>query len=159
MSTPGVHILWVPRGLVVLQATPTSFAKPPLISNPTTQFYTLLDNVSLFGKDITNPQQSTDSAGQPDVAFGFDSKGSNEFQTVTAEIAKRGELDHGLNAQLLQHFAVALDNELAPFRRSTTSSTRTASPAATAPRSTATSRSPPPRTWRRSCGSVPCRST
>ncbi|MDQ6606347.1 MAG: hypothetical protein M3Z06_07365, partial [Actinomycetota bacterium] len=78
---PGVsasqgQVLTVPQGIVVLQAVPASFAHPPKITNPSSQFYVLLDRVALLGSDITNPQQSTDSAGAPDVSFGFTAKGN-----------------------------------------------------------------------------------
>ncbi|HEY8763001.1 MAG TPA: protein translocase subunit SecD [Solirubrobacteraceae bacterium] len=104
--------LVVPRGTVVLLAVPANFARPTPISDPNAQFYVLKDHISLLGSDITNPQQSTDSAGSPDVSFGFTSKGKNEFQTVTAAIAKRGALVGSISSALNQHFAVALDNQL-----------------------------------------------
>jgi SecD/SecF fusion protein len=104
--------LAVPRGTVVLLAVPATFAHPTPISDPTAQFYVLKDHVSLLGSDITNPQQSTDQAGAPDVSFGFSSKGKNEFQSVTAAIAKRGNLVSGLGKAYNQHFAVSLDNQL-----------------------------------------------
>ncbi|MBV9422190.1 MAG: protein translocase subunit SecD [Solirubrobacterales bacterium] len=104
--------LVVPRGIVVLQAVPASFAHPPSISEPTAQFFVLKDHVSLFGNDITNPQQSTDQSGAPDVAFGFTSHGAKAFQSVTAQIARRGDLVSGLGQTFNQHFAVALDTQL-----------------------------------------------
>ncbi len=104
--------LTVPQGTVVLQASPSNFSHPPKISDPLTQFYVLKDHVALFGNDITNPQEGTDPSGAPDVQFGFTSKGKNEFQNVTAAIAKRGLLISPLNTQLNQHFAVALDQQL-----------------------------------------------
>src|SRR5947209_7053699 len=82
----------VQQGTVVLQAVPSSFTKPVSWSSPTAQYFVLRDHVALFGNDITNPQQSTDQAGAPDVSFGFTSRGQNEFQNVTAAIARRGEL-------------------------------------------------------------------
>src|ERR1700693_2843079 len=84
------QMLVVQRGTTVLQAGPANFSNPPKLSDPAAQFFVLKDHVSLFGNDITNPQQSTDQAGAPDVAFGFTSRGGNEFQTVTAQIANRG---------------------------------------------------------------------
>jgi SecD/SecF fusion protein len=106
------QILTVPQGTVILQATPASFAHPPNPNNPSTQFYVLKDHVALFGNDITNPQQSTDQSGAPDVSFGFTSHGKNAFQNVTAAISKRGQLISGVGQQLNQHFAVALDQLL-----------------------------------------------
>ncbi len=112
VSAADAEILSVPQGIVVLQAADASVAHPTQPFSPNAQFYVLKDHVSLFGNDITNPQQSTDQGGSPDVSFGFTSKGGKAFQSVTGEIAKRGELD-SLGAQPLdQHFAVALDNKL-----------------------------------------------
>jgi SecD/SecF fusion protein len=102
----------VPQGWTVLQAVPSSFGKTTSWGNPSAQFYVLRDNVALFGNDITNPQQSTDQAGSPDVTFGFTGKGASEFQKVTAQIAHRGDLVSGLGQTLRQHFAVALDTQL-----------------------------------------------
>jgi SecD/SecF fusion protein len=107
------QVLKVPQGTVVLQATLSSFSlRSPSIALPTSQFYVLRDNVSLFGNEITNPQQSTDPSGAPDVAFGFNSKGNAAFQKVTGQIAQRGQQISALGPQLNQHFAVALDTQL-----------------------------------------------
>ncbi|HEY2651468.1 MAG TPA: protein translocase subunit SecD [Solirubrobacteraceae bacterium] len=106
------QVVTVPQGMVVLQAVPQSYTHAPTWSSPTAQFYVLRDHVSLFGNDITNPQQSTDQSGSPDVSFGFTSKGGNEFQNVTAKIAQRGSTDSGFGQALNQHFAVALDTQL-----------------------------------------------
>jgi SecD/SecF fusion protein len=105
------QVLVVPQGTVVLQATSPKFSLSGSIpfSSPAAQFYALKDHVAMFGTDITNPQQSTDPAGSPDVAFG--TKG-NAFQRVTAQIAQRGALVSGLGGALNQHFAVALDTQL-----------------------------------------------
>jgi SecD/SecF fusion protein len=106
------QVVKVPQGIVVLQAVPASFAHPTKVTDPSAQFFVLLDRVGLLGSDITNPQQSTDSSGSPDVSFGFTSTGNREFETITGQIAKRGELDSGLQGQQNQHFAVALDTQL-----------------------------------------------
>ncbi|HZU39817.1 MAG TPA: hypothetical protein VE992_02135, partial [Solirubrobacteraceae bacterium] len=85
---PGVsrsqgQLMTVQRGWVVLQATTSNVAKPLSWANPSAQFYVLRDHVSLFGNEITNPQQSTDSVtGEPDVTFGFTSKGQGAFASV-----------------------------------------------------------------------------
>jgi SecD/SecF fusion protein len=111
------QVLTVPQGTVVLQAVPAKFSNTPKVFDPSTQFFVLKDNVGLFGNDITNPQQSTDPSGTPDVQFGFTSKGKSEFQSVTAELARRGSLVSPPNANTnkcvySQHFAVALDQQL-----------------------------------------------
>lgn len=104
--------LVVPSGTAVVQAADLSAANPTSLSSPTAQFYILRDHVSLFGNDITHPQQSTDFSGSPDVTFSFTSTGQKAFQSVTSAIAHRGALVSGLGQALNQHFAVALDNKL-----------------------------------------------
>jgi preprotein translocase subunit SecD len=111
VSKSEATVLPVQRGTVVLQALPASFTNLPAWSDRDAQFYVLRDRVSLFGTDLTDPRQSTQS-GQPYVTFGFTSKGSTEFQNVTAQIAHRGALVSGLGTMLNQHFAVALDTQL-----------------------------------------------
>ncbi len=106
------QLLTVPQGVVVLEAVPAHFSHQLKISDPSAQFYALLDRVGLLGSDITNPQQSTDNSGAPNVSFGFSSRGNTEFQNVTGAIAHRGNLDSGLGQKLLQHFAVSLDTQL-----------------------------------------------
>ena len=107
------QVLTVPRGTVVLQAIPASFADPVPIGDPSAQFFVLKDHVALGSSDITNPQQPTDrGTGTPDITFGFTSKGKTEFQNLTAQITRRGELVSGRGQSLNQHFAVALDDQL-----------------------------------------------
>jgi SecD/SecF fusion protein len=102
----------VPQGTLVLQATNPSASDLVTLTSPSAQFYVLKDNVSLFGKDITNPHPSTDQSGEPDVAFGFTGAGQSAFQKVTGTIAHRGNLVSIAGATYDQHFAVALDNHL-----------------------------------------------
>jgi SecD/SecF fusion protein len=117
-AEPGVsksqgQVLKVPQGTVVFEAASQNFSlRSPSISSPTSQFYVLKDDVALFGTEITNPQQTTDSAGAPDVSFGFNGAGQTKFQNVTNQIAQRGSQVSGLGPQLNQHFAVALDTQL-----------------------------------------------
>jgi SecD/SecF fusion protein len=96
----------------VLQAVPSNLSNPPRLADPTAQFYVLKDNVALFGIDITDPRQSTDSGRTPDVKFGFTATGQKEFHYATAAIAKRGRIDSPAGQALDQHFAVALDSML-----------------------------------------------
>jgi SecD/SecF fusion protein len=112
VSASEARVLTVQRGTVVLQALPASFTDAPAWSDPNAQFYVLRDHVAVFGADVTNPQQSTDQEGNPDMTFGFNSEGQSAFQNVTAAIAHRGELVSGLGTTLNQHFAVALDTQL-----------------------------------------------
>jgi SecD/SecF fusion protein len=107
------EIVTVPRGTVMLQAIPASFADPVPIREPNAQFYVLKDHVALASSDITNPQQSTDrGTGTPNITFGFTSTGKTEFQNLTAQITRRGSLVSGPRQSLDQHFAVALDDQL-----------------------------------------------
>ena len=103
----------VKQGWVVIEAvTPARTASAPRLADPASPVLRLRDNVALFGNDITNPQQSTDQSGSPDVSFGFTGTGGNAFQNVTATIAKRGQLVSARARKLFQHFAVALDTQL-----------------------------------------------
>jgi SecD/SecF fusion protein len=106
------QMMVVPRGIVILQAVPSSFTHPLSFGNPAAQFFVLKDHVALFGNDITNPQQSSDQGGQPDVAFGFTSHGRKAFEDVTRTIAHRGQVNSPFNQPQNQHFAVALDTQL-----------------------------------------------
>jgi hypothetical protein len=111
-SEPGIHLLTVRQGWVVLQAVPQSFGQRRPWSDPAAQYYVLRDNVSLSSQSLINAHQSTDQTGAPDVTFGFTPRGGAEFQTLTARIARRGQLVAGLGQKLYQHFAVALDTQL-----------------------------------------------
>jgi SecD/SecF fusion protein len=104
--------LEVPRGMVVLRAANATAANSTPGSSASGQFYALKDNAVLSGADITNPQQSTDQSGEPDVTFGFSSTGAKAFRSVTAAIAHRGAVIGSIGQVLNQHFAIALDNEL-----------------------------------------------
>jgi SecD/SecF fusion protein len=107
------QILDVPRGMIVLQAVPSSFSSQPKIYNPSTRFFTLLDRAALTGGQINNPQESTDpTSGQPDVQFGLTSRGQTAFQNTTSAIAHRGQLVSIGSQKLYQHFAVSLDGTL-----------------------------------------------
>jgi SecD/SecF fusion protein len=103
--------LEVKQGTVVLQATSASYP-PPTFGTTNQGYYVLKDHVALFGNEITNPEESTDSTGSPDVQFGFTGQGNSAFQNITAKIAERGQLVSLGSEQLNQHFAVALDQQL-----------------------------------------------
>jgi SecD/SecF fusion protein len=112
VSVSDGQLLIVKPGTVVLQAVPANPLSPPKAAAPDTQFYVLRDNVALSGNEITNPQQSRDSGGNPDVQFGLTPKGASAFTDMTAAIAHRGsEVSLGQN-KLQQHFAVELDGVL-----------------------------------------------
>jgi SecD/SecF fusion protein len=102
----------VKQGTVVLEAMSSSLSSAPRFADPASRFYVLNDKVALFGNEIRNPRQSTDSGGSPGVELGFTPAGAKEFQNVTAQIARRGALVSGLGETLEQHFAVALDTQL-----------------------------------------------
>jgi SecD/SecF fusion protein len=102
----------VPQGTVVLQAANPSASDQLAPTSPAAQFFVLKDQVALVGNDITNPQPSTDSTGQPDVTFGFNRNGQSLFAKLTGQVAHRGAHVSVGGATLAQHFAVALDNQL-----------------------------------------------
>jgi SecD/SecF fusion protein len=115
VSIAGNEVVTVPQGWVVLQAiqsSGSSSSSQTQFGAPGSQYFVLHDRVALRGSQITNPQASTDSAGQPDVQFGFTSSGAKAFQDTTAAIAHRGQqLGLGSNRNF-QHFATALDTQL-----------------------------------------------
>ncbi len=100
------------QGTIVLQAAPANFSDWPPFGSPATTYYVLKDHVALFGNEITNPRQSTDSTGAPDVSFGFTESGTRAFHKLTATVAERGQLVSTAGETLDQHFAIALDNQL-----------------------------------------------
>ena len=112
INPSAAEVLAVPPGTVVLQAVPASLAMPPDVGDPHARFFTLRDVIGLDGAQIVDPRAGTDSAGQPDIAFGFTRSDARAFQAMTARISHRGELDSGLGGKLDQHFAVALDGLL-----------------------------------------------
>jgi SecD/SecF fusion protein len=112
LTSPGVQQLTVKQGTVVLQASDQSASHQTAFNDPSAQFFVLRDHASLTGTDISDPKQSTDQGGNPDVEFGFSGKGGKKFQQVTATIAHRGQIVSGLGQTINQHFAVALDRKL-----------------------------------------------
>jgi SecD/SecF fusion protein len=111
-ETAGAQALEVKQGWVVLQAVPNSFSNWPTFGSPNAGYYVLRDRVALRGNDISNPEASTDQAGQPAVDFGFKGNGGQLFQNVTGKIAFRASLNSPPGQQLNQHFAISLDNQL-----------------------------------------------
>ena len=106
------QLLTIKRGTVVLQADSPSAAPQSQLSNPNAQFYVLHDHAALLGSQITNPRASTDATGNPAVSFAFTTTGAQQFKAVTKRIAARGQLVSSDAYPILQHFAVALDNQI-----------------------------------------------
>ena len=84
-------------------------------------WFVLQDDVALQGKEIKDPEQNFDQgaggSGSPIVTFGFTDKGRKTWESVTKAIAQRGQESVGIlpsqtGDQVLQHFAIVLDNEL-----------------------------------------------
>ena len=101
------RLVFVKPGTVLVQATS---APEVLVPN---DFFVLNDDVLLTGKDISNPQVTTDPTQGVAVSFGFKGNGASVFQAVTAKLASRGQNSSLPGAQAnLQHFAVTLDGAL-----------------------------------------------
>jgi SecD/SecF fusion protein len=97
----------VQPGTVLAQATS---APEVLVPN---DFYVLRDDVLLTGKEVSNPQVTTDPTQGIAVSFGFKGSGANVFGKVTATLAHRGLLNSiDPSNPNLQHFAVTLDGAL-----------------------------------------------
>jgi SecD/SecF fusion protein len=112
VSLAGNEELKIPQGCLVLQAASPNPARQIMFGSPGSQYFVLRDHLALKGSDITNPQASTDANGQPDVQFGLDSHGAQQFQQATAAIARRGSDVSLGTTKLYQHFATTLDNRL-----------------------------------------------
>ncbi len=112
VSIGQVQQLVVRQGTVILQAANATPSGHAGFAGPNAEYFVLKDKVALTGSDITDPSQSTDYSGHPDVQFGFTANGQKEFQKVTGEIAKRGASVSVAAITLDQHFAVALDDQL-----------------------------------------------
>ena len=101
------HVVSVKPGTVLVQATS---APEVLVPN---DFYVLRDDVKLTGRDISNPQTTTDPTQGIAVSFGFKGNGASVFTHVTAVLANRGRTNSvSASNPNLQHFAVTLDGAL-----------------------------------------------
>ncbi len=118
-------LLNVPRAqrakadVIVVQAdTVLLRAQKPEKGPEPDSWYVLQDDVALEGKEIKDPEQNFDQgaggSGSPIVTFNFTDKGRKTWESVTRAIAERGQASVGIQqtAESLQHFAIALDNEL-----------------------------------------------
>ncbi len=111
----GAESIRVPNGILIVRADrPTN---PDGTPGPKPDaWWVLHDLPALSGKDITNPEQNFDqTTNEAIVTMDFTSKGRQEFQQVTRDLANRGR-DNALPSQrpvdASQHFAIVLDNEL-----------------------------------------------
>ncbi len=85
------------------------------------KWFVLKDDVALEGKELKDPEQNFDQgtggSGSPIVTFRFTDKGRKTWEEVTKRIAERGQESVGIlpnqqAADVAQHFAIVLDNEL-----------------------------------------------
>jgi SecD/SecF fusion protein len=115
-SSNGVQTLAVKQGWVVLQAFVGGLNPQLPWSNPLAKYYVLRDRAALFGNELTTPHQGTDrccSLPNATVTFGFTRAGASAYQTVTAQVARRGKfVSRGVGQTLDQHFAFVLDTRL-----------------------------------------------
>ena len=103
----GAKLVEVQPGTVVVQATS---APEVLVPN---DFYVLRDDVLLTGREVSNPQVTTDPTQGIAVSFGFKGNGASVFMKVTATLASRGKNNSvSLTSPNEQHFAVTLDGAL-----------------------------------------------
>jgi SecD/SecF fusion protein len=112
VSLSGNEELRVPQGWVVIRAAHPTTPRQGPFGSPGSQYFVLRDRVALSGADVINPQASTDASGQPDVQFGLDARGTQQFGDATATIAHRGARVSVGATKLYQHFATTLDNQL-----------------------------------------------
>ncbi|HEX5619247.1 MAG TPA: protein translocase subunit SecD, partial [Solirubrobacteraceae bacterium] len=110
------EVIEVPTGILVVRDQKANANSPE-----PDRWWVIQDNPALSGTEIKNPKQSQDQQTQQiNVTFDFTKKGREAFQNITREIAQRGS-DNADPAQLpanvSQHFAIVLDNDLisAPY--------------------------------------------
>jgi SecD/SecF fusion protein len=106
-------------GTVLVQAHAVETSAGKVTNRSPNSWYVLNDNPAFSGADITHPQQQFNEGaggnGEPNVTFGFTSKGKRLSEQLTKTIAHRGQesqLPGVPKAAALQHFAVALDGQL-----------------------------------------------
>ena len=112
------RIFEVPQGTIVVESEPNFGDSGDDADDPTraAQYFVLMDQPSLSGTDLENPEQNFDAANQPVVTFDFTGEGRVKFQEVTREISLRGRteapvgLTNSADAdQFSNNFAIALD--------------------------------------------------
>jgi SecD/SecF fusion protein len=110
------EVVEVPTGILVVRDQKANANAPE-----PDRWWVIQDNPALSGTEIKNPKQATDPQTQQiNVTFDFTDKGRKAFQEITREIAQRGSDNAdpaALPANVSQHFAIVLDNELisAPY--------------------------------------------
>src|ERR1700761_2913361 len=111
-------VIEVPPGTILVSELPTDESgKVDETAQP--GWFALKDNPALSGSEITEPKQEyTQGSNEPNVSFKFTNDGRENFQTVTRQIAQRGQAQAIGPASaeeagaLSGHFAVILDNEV-----------------------------------------------
>ncbi len=111
-------IVKVPRGYLIVQAEADETDKAAMAA-AADAYYILEDDPALVGRDIKDPQQTTDNgpggSGRPDVTFTFTTSGRDRWQKMTRTIARRGQaalLPGVAPNSVANHFAIVLDNKL-----------------------------------------------
>ncbi len=111
------EVLTVPPGTIVVSELPAE-EDGSVIEDGEPGWFVMRDRPALSGDDITDPKQERDELGQPNVTFEFTDEGQEAFQSVTRQIAQRGQARaigpvSGQQAEELSgRFAVVLDNEI-----------------------------------------------
>src|SRR6202012_2445602 len=84
-------VVEIPVGTVLVSELPTkSNGKVDETAQP--GWFALKDDPALSGSEITEPKQEyQQGTGEPNVAFKFTDQGRENFQTVTRQIAQRGQ--------------------------------------------------------------------
>ncbi|MBN9621617.1 MAG: hypothetical protein J0H06_01470, partial [Actinobacteria bacterium] len=83
-------VLEVPPGTVLVSEYPTD-ENGQFDETAQPGWFTLHDEYSLSGKEITEPKQEYTQTNEPNVAFKFTDQGRENFQNVTRRIAQRGQ--------------------------------------------------------------------
>ncbi|MDQ3722596.1 MAG: protein translocase subunit SecD [Actinomycetota bacterium] len=108
-------VITVKADTVILRAQKPADAPKP------NSWFVFQDDVALQGKEIKDPEQNFDQgaggSGAAIVTFNFTDEGRQTWERVTKAIAQRGQESVGVlpgqgRDEVLQHFAIVLDNEL-----------------------------------------------
>jgi hypothetical protein len=108
VSASDGKVLKVPQGVAVVQA---SNQNAIAVGAQTARFFVLRDRAALSGTQVSDPHAVVQN-GEPEVQFAFTESGGEQFQSLTATIAHRGQIVSSGANHLFQHFAVAFDGRL-----------------------------------------------
>jgi hypothetical protein len=110
LSQPTVH--GVPRGWTVVAGQPPSRADVVAGADPDARYFVLRDHPALTRTAITDAYSTFDAGGRPAIGIRFTPEGARAFQSLSADVARRGAMLSTPGRALNQHLAAVLDGKL-----------------------------------------------